>query len=214
MSKVVFDLARIESMEKVERLHLMNSITGVKPANLIASIDEQGRENVAVFSSVVHLGSAPALLGFVLRPSFNGNRHTYENIKQMGVYSINAVTSDTIAQAHYSSARFARDVSEFSQIGLHPEYREGFAVPFVQESPVQIGMRFVDELYIEANQTRMIIGAVESVAVDEQGLDEKLLLNLEALGLAGIAGLSSYYQMQRIAEFNQAEVGEFPRNIL
>ena len=70
----------ILQMPKVKRLNIINSITGIKPANLISTIDERNRHNLAIFSSVVHLGSNPALIGFILRPQEKIRRHTYENI--------------------------------------------------------------------------------------------------------------------------------------
>ena len=51
----------IKNLDKVYRLNLINSITGIKPANLIATRSKNGVDNVAIFSSVVHLGSNPAI---------------------------------------------------------------------------------------------------------------------------------------------------------
>ncbi|MDP6923138.1 MAG: flavin oxidoreductase, partial [Lutibacter sp.] len=56
-------------MEKTFRINLINSCTGYKSANLIGSKSESGIENLAVFSSVTHLGSNPAILGYMLRPT-------------------------------------------------------------------------------------------------------------------------------------------------
>jgi flavin reductase (DIM6/NTAB) family NADH-FMN oxidoreductase RutF len=51
----------ISQLEKVER-NLINSCTGYKSANLIATKSEDGAVNVAIFSSITHLGSNPALI--------------------------------------------------------------------------------------------------------------------------------------------------------
>jgi hypothetical protein len=53
-------------MSKVPRLNLVNCVTGYKSANLIGSISAEGNLNVAIFSSVTHLGTEPPLLGFIL----------------------------------------------------------------------------------------------------------------------------------------------------
>ena len=58
----------IEGYEKLYRVNLINSIKGFGAANLIGSKDEAGKSNVAIFSSVTHLGSSPALFGFIVRP--------------------------------------------------------------------------------------------------------------------------------------------------
>ena len=57
------------AMDKIKRLNLINSCTGYKSANLIGTKSVDGIENVAVFSSITHLGSKPAMLGFIVRPT-------------------------------------------------------------------------------------------------------------------------------------------------
>ena len=64
LSKKDFD-----DLQKFYRINLINSCTGYKSANLIGSISKEGVENVAVFSSITHLGSNPAMLGYILRPT-------------------------------------------------------------------------------------------------------------------------------------------------
>ena len=59
----------ILDLDRVFRLNLINSVTGFKPAVLIATKSRDGQENVAIFSSVVHLGSTPPLIGFIMRPT-------------------------------------------------------------------------------------------------------------------------------------------------
>jgi hypothetical protein len=45
----------LSKLEKVERLNLINSCTGYK-SNLIATKSLDGAVNVAIFSSITHLG--------------------------------------------------------------------------------------------------------------------------------------------------------------
>ena len=102
----------ILQMPKVKRLNIINSITGIKPANLISTIDERNRLNLAIFSSVVHLGSNPALIGFILRPQQKVRRHTYENILENGYYTINHLPNNKTLEGHYTSAKFDKETSE------------------------------------------------------------------------------------------------------
>jgi hypothetical protein len=46
----------LSKLEKVERLNLINSCTGYKSANLIATKSLDGAVNVAIFSSSTHFG--------------------------------------------------------------------------------------------------------------------------------------------------------------
>ena len=63
-----FNEEEIEDLEKIYRVNLINSCSGYKAANLIGTVSENNN-NLAIFSSLVHLGSNPPLLGFFLRPT-------------------------------------------------------------------------------------------------------------------------------------------------
>ena len=103
-----FSKQNILELEKVKRLNIINSITGVKPGNLIGTIDDSKNTNLAIFSSVVHLGSHPALLGFILRPQINVRRDTYNNIVSNGYYTINHLPNHSTLNGHYTSAKFKK----------------------------------------------------------------------------------------------------------
>ena len=89
----------LKTLNKIYRLNLINSITGIKPANLIATRSKHGVDNVAIFSSVVHLGSNPAMIGFVMRPQPNINSDTYQNILDTKYYTINHITEKIYKKA-------------------------------------------------------------------------------------------------------------------
>ena len=82
-----FSEASIAELETRYRNNLINSISGYKSANLIGSISKQGITNLAVFNSVVHLGSNPALLGFILRPTTVPKTQLFEYESNGSFYS-------------------------------------------------------------------------------------------------------------------------------
>ncbi len=182
----------IEAFPHLYKINLMNSISGYKSANLIGTksiID--GVANVAVFSSVVHYGSNPPILGFVLRPT-TVVRNTYDNLKETGFYTINAINETMIEDAHHTSAKYAAHISEFDKTNLTPEYKENFFAPFVTESPLQIGMKFLEEYQIKANDTILVLGEVADLYVEESMLSEDGFLNLSKENVAAINGLDTY----------------------
>ena len=201
---------QIQETARIKRLNLINSITGVKPANLIASISKDGDSNLAIFSSLVHLGSNPALLGFVLRPQHEVRRDTYDNILATGYYTINHIHPDFIANAHYTSAKFSKQDSEFEKCQLTEEYLYDFSVPFVKESRVKIGMKLEDMLPIKMNKCVMVIGSIQPLWIDDVAVEEDGQVNLELLNDVGIGGLNSCYKLERIGQFPYARVNELP----
>ena len=150
----------IDKMSKIFRLNLINSITGYKSANLIGTKTDNKINNVAIFSSVTHLGSDPPLIGFITRPE-NGNRNTYNNILKNKIFTINHIVKNQIISAHQSSAKYPKNVSEFDKTDLKVEFKNNFDAPFVKDSPVQIGCSFVNKYFIKENKTTLMIGQVE-----------------------------------------------------
>ena len=200
----------IQSMERRKRLNIINSVTGIKPANLIGTLSAEGKSNVAIFSSVVHLGSDPALLGFITRPTGEVPRHTYENLKETGYYTINQVPTDIIKNAHYTSAKVDRQVSEFDKMHLSEEYLSNFKAPFVRESQLKIGMKFEQEIPIPLNGTLLIIGSIELLQINDEAVNEKGYIDLEKLNTAGISGLNSYYSVNFLESFPYVRENELP----
>lgn len=183
----------ILKMEKVPRLNLINSISGFKSANLIGTIDKSGRENLAIFNSVIHIGSNPPLLGLLVRP-LAVPRHTYGNIKETGWFTINHVRQDFYKKAHQTSGKFPKDISEFEACGLEPEYRQRCPAPFVKESVISMGLTYEEETEIKANGTILIIGALKELVVPVNSIEGDGFVNLEKAGSLTISGLDSYHK--------------------
>lgn len=200
----------IANTDHKRRLNIINSVTGIKPANLVGSISNEGKTNLAIFSSVVHLGSNPALIGFIMRPTGEVPRHTFENIRANKVYTINHVGESFIEKAHYTSAKIEREVSEFDRCALTEEYIEGFAAPFVKESQLKIAMKLVEEIPIEINGTILVIGEVEHILIDDHALSPEGYIDLQQLETAGISGLNSYYGLKKLNAFPYARPDEIP----
>ena len=205
-----FSKEDIENLSRVKRLNIINSITGIKPGNLIGSKSIEGHTNLAIFSSVVHLGSHPALIGFFLRPSTKIRRDTYENILETGSYTINHIDKRIIEKAHYSSVKFSSYVSEFEKLKLTEQYINDFYAPYLLESKIKIGLSFVEEVDVKINGTKLIIGEIRHIYLPENIMSEEGYLNLEKSASVGIGGLNSYYNLNFNAEFPYARIENLP----
>jgi flavin reductase (DIM6/NTAB) family NADH-FMN oxidoreductase RutF len=197
-----FNTDEIQGLSKLYRLNLINSITGYKSANMIGTKSNSGEENVAIFSSITHLGSSPALLHFTLRPN-TVPRDTYKNIKENNVFTVNHVSLGQIEQAHHTSAKYDENISEFDQTQLESEYRLDCHAPFVKGSPIGLGCRYLNEYNIKENGCVLIIAAIEHVFVDDQLLQEDGWVKLELGEVVAINGLDGYAlpQLQKRLEY-------------
>ena len=186
-----FSQKDINDMRHLYKINLINSCSGYKSANLIGTKSQSGISNVAVFSSVTHIGSSPALLGFFLRPT-TVIRNSYENIKETGFFTINHVHESILQDAHHTSAKYDKSLSEFDFTLLEEEYKEDYLVPFVKDAPVQIAMKYVEEYPINANDTILLIGEIIDLYIADDLLEEDGFVNLSKGKVASINGLDGY----------------------
>lgn len=197
----------IDSMDRRYRANLINSIPGFKSANLIGTQSKNGIANLAVFNSVIHLGSNPPLLGMTLRP-LSVPRHTFDNLSETGYFTINHIHSDMIEMAHQTSAKYDCEVNEFKAVGFEQEYLAEFSAPFVKESRIRIGMRYLDNLLIRQNNTRLIIGEIELLDLADDYVQEDGSLDLVSAGTVSISGLDSYYLPELLGKMPYARAAQ------
>ena len=206
-------LSEIIKMDKVPRLNLINSATGYKSANLIGTRSIDGKENVAIFSSVTHLGSEPPLVGFILRPT-TVPRDTYKNIKETDFFTINHITGEMIADAHHTSANYEQGVSEFEETNLTSEYLDDYKCPFVKGSPVRLLCKYVNEYYLKENDCIHIIASIETIYAEEELIQKDNWLQLDKGNIVAINGLDGYALPQLIDRFEYARPKQKSKSML
>jgi flavin reductase (DIM6/NTAB) family NADH-FMN oxidoreductase RutF len=82
---------------------------------------------------------------------------------ETGFYTINHINENIYQQAHQTSARYSREISEFDATHLTPDYKLGFKAPFVKESHIQLGVQFKERINITTNNTVLVIGQINQV---------------------------------------------------
>jgi hypothetical protein len=68
-----------------------------------------------------------------------------------------------------------------------------------------MGLRLVNDLPIELNGTRLIIGEVVWTDVPLTAITADGYLDIEAIGTATISGLDSYHRTERLARYAYAK---------
>jgi flavin reductase (DIM6/NTAB) family NADH-FMN oxidoreductase RutF len=199
-----FSRTDIDKMDKIFRLNLINSCTGFKSANLLGTKSLNGVSNVAVFSSITHLGSNPPLIGFILRPT-TVPRDTYRNINDTGVFTVNHINSDIIEDAHHTSAKYPDEVSEFTKTDLQEEFLGDFSAPFVKDAKIRLGCTFLNEYEIKENDTLLLVSQVDHLYVaDQEILQADGWLKLQNADTVTINGLDGYAKTALIDRYPYA----------
>ena len=204
----------LQSMDNRQRVALINSLPGFKPVVLVGTLNEASQTNVCVINSCFHVGADPALMGMIIRPAPGATeRHTLENILETKTYSVNAVTRAMAQRAHHTSARFDRDQSEFDACGFIEQWYENFPVPYVSESPLQLGLRLAEHLPLSINGTHLIIGSIEQIHLSKNAQRADGSLNLQAMDIVAGGGLDAYHSVSTAQRFSYAKPDKPPELI-
>jgi flavin reductase (DIM6/NTAB) family NADH-FMN oxidoreductase RutF len=210
MQQKHYDLAAILDLPRRYRGTLLNYLSGFKSANLIGTKSENGRTNLAIFNSVVHIGANPPFLGFILRPT-TVERHTYENIQATSFYTINAISKAFYDKAHQTSAKYPRGQSEFEAVDLNPIYKDDFHAPYVAESPIQMGMQLEEVHPIECNGTYLVVGKMLHLYLPNESVGENGHFDLSEHDVVSIGGLYTYYSAQKLERLPYAKASELTK---
>jgi flavin reductase (DIM6/NTAB) family NADH-FMN oxidoreductase RutF len=198
---------QLMKMEQRKRAHLINSVGGFKSVCLIGTADNSGNTNLAIFSSIVHIGAYPPLICFIMRPD-SAERHTLSNILETGCYTTNHIHENIYRKAHQTSAWYPKNSSEFDATGLETEYQNGFTAPFVKESIVQLAVEFKERIDGTINNTILIIGEINRLYFPGDCLHEDGYLDIGKAGTISCSGLDSYHTTQRLKRLSYAKPGE------
>ncbi len=194
----------IMTMEKQKRVHLINSLGGFKSVAMVGTADANGNTNVAVFSSVFHIGANPPLIGLIFRPT-PPERNTYNNIIETGFYTLNHINEAIYKQAHQTSARYEKGISEFEVTGLNAVYKDDFFAPYVAESNIQLGIEFKEKIDITINNTTLIIGEIIQIYVPDDCMNADGFIDLEKANTITCSGLDSYHKTVQLDRLSYAK---------
>ncbi len=199
-----FSYEMVMNLPKHYKTHLINSLGGFKSVSLLGTINSSGQTNLAIFSSIFHIGANPPLIALIFRPS-PPERNTLTNILETKYYTINHINEEIYTQAHQTSARYDDAISEFEVTGLQEEYKNDFIAPFVKESNIQMGIEFKERIDITINNTIMIIGQINEIFVPEDCLGEDGFINIEKANTITCSGLDSYHKTQQLDRLSYAK---------
>jgi flavin reductase (DIM6/NTAB) family NADH-FMN oxidoreductase RutF len=199
-----FTYESIMEMPKHQKTHFINSLGGFKSVSLLGTITKSGQTNLAIFSSLFHIGAHPPLIALIFRPS-PPERDTLRNLLETGFYTINHINESIYKQAHQTSARYDAAISEFDITSLQPEYKNNFLAPFVKESHIQMGVEFKERIDITINNTIMVIGQINEVYVPENCIGEDGFIDLEKANTITCSGLDSYHKTTQLDRLSYAK---------
>jgi len=201
---MIFKKDDIEQFEQRYRTAFVNSLAGFRQAVLIGTKSVDGDTNLAIFNSLIHLGANPALFGLINRPD-SVERHTLQNIIDTKEYTLNYVGAVYYKKAHQTSARYAKVISEFDEVGFKEIYHPFCKAPFVEEAIVKIAMKLEDIIPIPLNGTVLIIGSIVQVEMDASMIGPDGFVELSEAEILISQGLDAYFVSKKLGRLPYAK---------
>lgn len=203
---MIINKKEIDQLEPRYRTAFINSLAGFRQAVLVGTKSSDGSTNLAIFNSLTHLGAHPALFGLISRPD-STPRHTLQNIIDTREYTLNFIHATKYKNAHQTSARYEKCISEFEKAGFTPYYQPGFGAPFVEDAVVKIAMKFEQTIPIPLNGTVLIIGSVQLVTIDDTLVQQDGFVHLSSSDILISQGLDAYFVPKEIGRLPYAKPG-------
>lgn len=181
----------------------LNAIVGPRPIGWIASLDKQGRRNLAPYSFFNCFNYRPPIIGF----ASSGWKDSVQNIVESKEFVWNLTTRDLAVQMNETSASLAHGEDEFARAGLTPAESRLVRAPRVAESPVNFECRLSQCIQLTAAdgspiESWLVLGEVVAVHIDESLLEEGIYQTAKAQPVLRAGGPSAYYGISEDQRFD------------
>ncbi|MFT6867452.1 MAG: flavin reductase (DIM6/NTAB) family NADH-FMN oxidoreductase RutF [Cyclobacteriaceae bacterium] len=160
-----------------------------RPIALASTIDHKGNVNLSPFSFFNVFSANPPILIFspARRGKGNTNKHTYENVKEIGEVVINIVNYPIAQKMYQTSLEYNKGINEFEKSGLTELASDIVKPPRVLEAPASFECTVdqVIELGDQGGAGNLVICRVVRMHIKkeyfgENGLPDSTKLNLIA----------------------------------
>ncbi len=167
-----------------------------RPIAFVSTIDKEGKVNISPFSFFNAFSVNPPILIFSSsrRVRDATNKHTIENIREVGEVVVNTVNFPMVEQMSLASTEYAKGVNEFVKAGLTQVESDLVKPPRVGESPVAMECKV--QQIIEAGQNggagNIVILEVVKIHIQNKYLDKDGKIDTTKLDMVGRMGGNWY----------------------
>lgn len=184
------------------------AIIAPRPIGWVASIDNQGRRNLAPYSFFNAINAAPPMLAF----SSDGYKDSVRNIEATGEFVWNLATHALAEAMNQTSASVESSVDEFELSGLSAAPGKIVTAPRVAEAAVSFECRLSEIVRLrtaagENTHNWLVIGEVVGVHINERLLVDGIYDTAAAQPIMRAGGPADYFGIAADHRFKMERPG-------
>ena len=167
-----------------------------RPIAFVSTVDKEGNVNISPFSFFNAFSANPPILIFSSsrRVRDGSNKHTIENIREVGEIVVNTVNYPMVEQMSLASTEYDKGVNEFIKAGLTQVESDLVKPPRVEESPVAMECRVqqIIEAGPDGGAGNIVIAEVVRIHIQNKYLDQDGKVDPTKLDMVGRMGGNWY----------------------
>lgn len=161
-----------------------------QPATWIVTVDREGRIDLMTASWVSLVSKTPPTIGV----SLHHGRQSYANIRETGVFTVNAIPAAQVVAGDYCGLVSGRDADKLAVTDLTPLAALHVAAPLLDESPLVLECRVSSE--VELGDYRLILGEVLEIHLAEEACKAGGIIDAAKLDpLVYLGGIREYWRL-------------------
>lgn len=167
------------------------ALVAPRPIGWIATLDAEGRANLAPYSFFNAVAEAPPMVAYASngeKAGQGGRKDTLANIRARGEFVANVVPFALRAAMNATSAPFPPDVDEFAAAGLARLPCRLVAPPRVAGAPAALECRLWRVVDLPGIANHLVIGEVVGIHIDEAAIVDRRVDVTRYRPLARLAG--------------------------
>lgn len=174
----------------------LQSAVSPRPIAFVSSIDKAGNVNLSPFSFFNMFSMNPPILAFSpsRRVRDNSEKHTLENIREVGEVVISIVNYNMVQQTSLTSCDFPKGTNEFIKSGLTPVSSQLVKPPRVEQSPVsfECKVKQVIALGDQGGAGNLVLCEVLLMHIQEEVVDANGIIDPQKIDAVARMGQNYY----------------------
>ncbi|HEX9081998.1 MAG TPA: flavin reductase family protein [Holophagaceae bacterium] len=156
----------LSALPKRDVYRILSSLVIPRPIAWIATVDGEGRMNLAPFSSFMGIFGPPMLAVTLGRRRDGSLKDTHRNLRERGEAVVHVADRPLLEALHASGEEVGPDVSEAGRLGLATLPSLRVAPPRVASAPVALECRMNREVELGPSSTLVLLDVLVAHAAD------------------------------------------------